>query len=83
MAATLDKALKRQLQLGDGLFVLTISPEGFKLVRKRRRNGLEMRWEDIISGDAALAIALNASLNSNLRPAAGGKKSQRPDYTLP
>ncbi len=33
MAAKLDKTLKRQLQLGEGLFVLTISPDSFKLVR--------------------------------------------------
>jgi hypothetical protein len=42
--------------------VLTISPEGLKLVEKGRRKGHELAWEALVSGDAALATALNASL---------------------
>jgi hypothetical protein len=29
---------------------------------KGKRKGQELRWEDFVSGDAALAVALNASL---------------------
>jgi hypothetical protein len=42
--------------------MLTISPEGLKLVPKGKRNGLEIAWKDLVSGEAALATALNASL---------------------
>jgi hypothetical protein len=42
--------------------MLTISPEGMKLVPKGRRKGYEIAWKDVVSGDAALAAALNASL---------------------
>ena len=42
--------------------MLTLSPEGMKLVPKGKRNGLEIAWKDLVSGDAALATALNASL---------------------
>ena len=31
---------------------------------KGKRNGLEIAWKDLVSGDAALATALNASLKS-------------------
>jgi hypothetical protein len=33
-----------------------------KLVPKGRRKGHEIAWKDLVSGDAALATALNASL---------------------
>ena len=36
--------------------------ESFKLVPKGKRNGLEIAWKDLASGEAALATALNASL---------------------
>jgi hypothetical protein len=42
--------------------MLTIGPEGLKLVPKGKRNGLELSWKALVSGDAALATALNASL---------------------
>jgi hypothetical protein len=42
--------------------MLSISPEGLKLVPKGKRNGLEIAWKDLVNGDAALATALNASL---------------------
>ena len=60
----LDKPLRRELQIGDDLYTLTLDPEGLKLVRKGHRKGLDLRWEDLVSGDAALATALQASLKS-------------------
>jgi gluconolactonase len=38
---------------------------GLKLTQKGRRKGQELGWEDLISGQAALAVALNASLASS------------------
>ncbi len=60
----LDKPLRRELQIGDDNYTLTLDPEGLKLVRKGHRKGLDLRWEDLVSGDAALATALKASLKS-------------------
>lgn len=60
----LDKPLKRALQIDDQPYVLTIAPEGLKLVPKGKRKGLELRWADLVSGDAALATALQASLDT-------------------
>ena len=62
MAVRLDKALKREVAIGDEPYMLTIAPDGLKLVPKGKRNGVELRWEDLVSGQAALAVALNASL---------------------
>ncbi|HEX5649275.1 MAG TPA: hypothetical protein VFX69_06415 [Steroidobacteraceae bacterium] len=62
MAVMLDKALKREVAIGDEPYMLTIAPDGLKLVPKGKRNGVELRWEDLVSGQAALAVALNASL---------------------
>jgi hypothetical protein len=62
MATKLDKSLKREIHIDGQAYMLTIDPAGMKLVPKGRRNGLELAWKTLISGDAALATALNASL---------------------
>lgn len=62
MATRLDKTLKREITIEGKPFVVSISPEGLKLVAKGRRKGLELSWHDLASGEAALATALNASL---------------------
>jgi hypothetical protein len=62
MATRLDKSLKREVQIEGKPYMLTIGPEGLKLVPKGKRNGLELSWQALVSGDAALATALNASL---------------------
>ena len=62
MATKLEKALKRELDIDGKPYMLTIAPEGLKLVEKGRRNGLEMAWKDLLSGDAGLAAALQASV---------------------
>jgi hypothetical protein len=58
----LDKPLKRELRIKKLAYVLTIDPAGLKLTRKGRRKGVELKWQDLASGDAALSVALNASL---------------------
>ena len=58
----LDKALKRELRVGKQAYVLTIDPDGFKLAKKGRRKGIDISWKALVSGDAAMAVALNASL---------------------
>jgi len=62
MATKLDKALKREIQIDGKPFMLTITPEGLKLVPKGKRKGHELSWSALVSGEAGLATALNASL---------------------
>lgn len=89
MATKLDKPLKREIAVGGKPFVVTLSPEGFKLVGKGRRKGLELTWDSLTSGEAALATALNASIDPKLnlepgRGAKGGRPSQaKPRPKLP
>jgi hypothetical protein len=58
----LTKPLKREVIIKGRVFVVTLSPEGVVVTLKGKRKGQELRWEDFVSGDAALAVALNASL---------------------
>jgi hypothetical protein len=63
MTTRLDGALRRELTVNGEPYTLTIEPAGFKLVAKGRRKGFELTWESLISGEAALATALNASVH--------------------
>ena len=58
----LDKPLKRELKVKKTSYVLTIDPDRFKLTKKGRRKGIEIAWKDLVSGDAAMAVALRASV---------------------
>jgi len=69
MITKLAGELRPEVAVGDAAYVVTISPTGFTLVVKGRRKGLEVAWADLVSGEAALATALNASLTANLAPA--------------
>jgi hypothetical protein len=62
MATRLDRPLKREIEVDGEPYTLTISPEGLRLVRKGRRKGHELGWRELVTGEAALAVALNASL---------------------
>jgi hypothetical protein len=62
MATKLDKPLKREVLIEGKPYMLTLSPHGIRLSRKGRRKGIEIAWKDVVSGEAALAAALNASL---------------------
>ena len=70
MTTKLDGELRREVTIGRDAYTLTISPAGFTLALKGRRKGFEMNWADLVSGDAALATALNASLTANIVPKA-------------
>lgn len=62
MTTRLEKTIKRELTLKGQPYIVAISPEGLKLTVKGRRKGLELTWEALANGDAALASALNASV---------------------
>jgi hypothetical protein len=62
MTTKLQNSFKRELDLNGDKYTLTVSPEGFKLVPKGKRKGVELKWTAVVNGEAALATALNASL---------------------
>jgi hypothetical protein len=61
MTTKLDKPIRREIVIEDKPYTLTIDGDGLKLVEKGRRNGQEVRWRDLVSGDTALSAALSAS----------------------
>ncbi len=58
----LDKPLRRELDIDGRAYTLTVDPEGLKLVEKGHRKGVALAWADLLNGDAALAAALQASV---------------------
>lgn len=62
MTTKLERPLKREIQINDQAYIITLTPEGVKLTVKGRRKGQELAWKDMVSGQAAMAVALNASL---------------------
>lgn len=65
----LQKTLKRVLSIDGREYVIAISPDGLKLVPKGKRKGIELKWEALINGEAALAAALRASVGRLAEPA--------------
>ena len=70
MTTKLESPLRREIAIAKIAYVLTITPQGMTLVLKGRRKGFDLEWKALVSGDAAMATALNASLTANLVPAA-------------
>ena len=64
MTTLLDKTLKRELRINGRPFIVALSPEALKLTVKGKRKGLELQWDALVSGESALAVALNASLGA-------------------
>lgn len=68
MTAKLDKSIKRELELDGKTYTVTIAPEGVKVTEKGRRNGPEVSWRSIISGDATLSESLKTSVDATQIP---------------
>ncbi|HJR73114.1 MAG TPA: hypothetical protein VJ806_05695 [Luteimonas sp.] len=50
MATKLDKALRREIEIDDKAYTLTIDPSGLKLTEKGHRKGQEVSWKEILGG---------------------------------
>ena len=80
MTTKLDGQLRRELDILGKPYTLTLSPMGLNLAPKGRRKGYELAWADFVSGEAALATALNASLarGPKLEPAQAKPGNAKP-----
>jgi hypothetical protein len=77
----LHSTLKRELDIRGRHYVVTLDDSGIRLTLKGHRKGQQLRWEDLVTGEAALAVALNASLaqaNDRLPAAAARDTSRKP-----
>jgi len=80
VATVLDKELKRQITVDGVDYIVAVDPEGLRLTGKgKRRPEVELRWCDLLSGDAAMAIALNASLSKKRQTASNPATDRVPD----
>jgi hypothetical protein len=64
----LDKSLKRALKINGHDYVVTLTPDALKITQKGHRLGIELKWADLVSGQSALAVALNASIGKFRNP---------------
>jgi hypothetical protein len=72
VATVLDKELKRQITVDGADYTIAVDPEGIRLIGKgKRRPEVELHWLDLLNGEAAMAVALNASLSK--KPQASAK----------
>ena len=62
MVTRLETPLRREITADGEPFTVTLTPDGLRIVPKGKRNGIELAWTDLVNGEAALAVALNASL---------------------
>ncbi len=79
----LHSTLKRALTIDGREYVLTLNETAIKLTLKGKRNGVELSWAHLVNGEAALAVALHASLGAfatqnKASPAATPKRRARP-----
>jgi hypothetical protein len=80
VATVLDKELKRQVTVEGADYTVTLDPEGIRLTGKgKRKPEVALRWRDLLSGEAALAVALNASL---MKGQAAGQPDTKPPPDL-
>ena len=80
MVTRLHGALRREISVKGRAYVVALDDAGIKLTLKGHRKGQEVSWNDLVSGDAALAVALNASLaqaNDEPAPAPVPKKKRK------
>ena len=72
MTTKLNAPFKRELDLNGEKYTVTLTPDGFKLVQKGKRKGVELTWASIVNGDAALAHAQTASVDGRAPMPSGG-----------
>lgn len=61
----LDKPIRREVMIEDITYTLLLDPAGLRLTEKGKRKGIDLRWTDLVSGDAGLAAALQASVENH------------------
>jgi hypothetical protein len=64
MTTPLHSTLKRALIIDGRDYVVTLTNTTLKLTLKGKRNGVELPWSQLVNGDAALAVALHASVGA-------------------
>jgi hypothetical protein len=64
MTTPLHTTLRRALTIDGRDYVVTLTRDMLKLTLKGKRRGVELPWANLVNGEAALAVALHASLGA-------------------
>ena len=80
MTTPLHSTLKRALTIEGREYVVTLTDTALKLTLKGKRNGVELSWAQLVNGEAALAVALHASLGAfaAAKPSGAAKPASLP-----
>jgi hypothetical protein len=59
MATKLEKSIRREIEIDGEPFTVIVSPEGFRLTKKRFRSGVALSWKSVWVrfGDGAASLA--------------------------
>ena len=74
MVTPLERPLRRAITIDGEPYVVTLTPEGLRLVQKGHRKGQEIPWREILAG----GVTLTAQLVRSLAPEAADKTTGRP-----
>jgi hypothetical protein len=47
MSTKLDKTIRREIEIDGEPFTISISPDGFRLTKKRFRSGVALSWKTL------------------------------------
>ena len=67
MSTESDVRFTLDVELRGQLYVLTVTRQSFKLVRKGKAGGIELPWTAFLDEDAALLSELHASIRKRRR----------------
>jgi hypothetical protein len=83
MTTPLHSTLKRALTIDGRDYVVTLTTASLKLTLKGKRNGVELPWSQLVNGEAALAVALQASVGAFAAQAENSPIKKRPTAKPP
>ena len=80
MPTTLEKTVKREIEIDGQPFTVAISPDGLKITQKGFRKGQEVTWRELwttgSSDDETSSSSDATSTNSGLNPGTFGDSSE-------
>ena len=67
MSTKLDKTIRREIEIDGEVFTIAISPDGFRLTRKRFRSGVALSWKSLWARHNSVPAAPTPTEPSNGR----------------
>lgn len=60
MTTTLEKPLRREIDIAGQPYTVVLDAQGLKITRKAHRKGIELTWTDLINSNAGAALDASA-----------------------